>query len=94
MTVEFGQQSPRSGVIPITEGNLAVMAFSYAVKLTNDAGQAGQFYIAIRPLSKVTCRVQLGVPEQPVEESEPKSPGTHFLPLHRHECNESSIGGS
>jgi hypothetical protein len=26
-------------VIPITEGNLAVMAFSYAVKLTNDAGQ-------------------------------------------------------
>jgi hypothetical protein len=39
MTVEFGQPGPRSGVIPITEGNLAVMAFSYAVKLTNDAGQ-------------------------------------------------------
>jgi hypothetical protein len=61
MTVD-GQPGPRSGVIPITERNLAVMAFSYAVKLTKDAGQ---FCIAIRPLSKVTCRVQLGVPEQP-----------------------------
>jgi hypothetical protein len=51
ITVEFGGMT-RSGVIPITEGNLAVMAFSCAVKLTKDAGQFCRTILYCNPSPK------------------------------------------